>query len=235
MKSKNTGDKAMELSFPIMITLQEIRDHHPCKDGWTKVLAANGGASADMSKPFEMASIIDSNDLDDCLWALQCKPEYQHIYRRFSVLCADEVSHLAIDERSTRALDVAWLHSEGLATDEELAAVRDAAWDAAWDEAWAEARAAARDAARAAAWDAARDAAWAAAWAAVRDAAWDAAWGAAWAAVRAAAGAAAWDAAWDEARDAARAAAWDAAREYQSSILRHALTTGEMVRKCQKP
>jgi hypothetical protein len=61
------------------------------------------------------------------------------------------------DDRSKRALDVAWRHSNGDATDEELAAARDAARAAAWDAA----RAAAWDAARAAARDAARDAAWA--------------------------------------------------------------------------
>ena len=73
-------------------------------------------------------------------------------------------------------------------------------------------------AAWAAAWDAARDAARAAA----RDAARDAAW------------AVARDAARDVARDVAWDAACDAARGYQAQILRHALTTGEVIRKCQK-
>ena len=57
------------------------------------------------------------------------------------------------DKRSLDALDVAERHANGLATDKELAAARDAAGAAAW--------AAARDA-RAAARAAARDAAWAA-------------------------------------------------------------------------
>jgi hypothetical protein len=178
----------MELSFPIMITLQEIRDHSPCKSGWVKVLAANGGASADMNKPFEIASIIDSNDFYDCLWALQCKPAYQHVHRRFAVICADEVAHLFCDDRSYAALDVAWRYSYGEASDDELAAARGAASAAAWDAAW--------DAARDAAWVAARDAAWDAARGAARDAARDAAveaaWGAAWGACLALV-------AWDEA------------------------------------
>ena len=62
------------------------------------------------------------------------------------------------DERSRAALDVAWRHSDGLATDEELAAARSQAWDAAWD------------AAASHAWDAARDAAWEAAGDAAGDA-----------------------------------------------------------------
>lgn len=200
----------MELKYPVMITLRQIRNAHPCESGWKKVIADNGGAKADLDAEFELASIIDSNGLDDCLWALRCKPEYHHIYRKFAVVCADAVARLIIDDRSTAALDVAWSHSCGEATDGQLAsawaAARDAARDAAWDAAWAASRDAARDAALAAA----RDAAWAAA----RDAAWDAALAAAW--------------------DAGLGAARDADLEYQSQILRHALTTGEVSRKCQK-
>ena len=54
-----------------MITLQEIRDHSPCRSGWEKVLSANGGVNA--------------------------------------------------DERSIKAIDMAWLHSECRVSDEELA------------------------------------------------------------------------------------------------------------------
>ena len=40
------------------------------------------------------------------------------------------------DQRSLDALDVAERYANGQATDEELAAARDAAWAAAWDAAW---------------------------------------------------------------------------------------------------
>jgi hypothetical protein len=89
------------------------------------------------------------------------------------------------DRRSVDAIDTARRYADGIATPEELAATRSAAWSAT-------------RAARSAAW-AASDAAWAAAWAAASDAASDAAWAAAWAA--------ACDAAW-VARYAARSAAW---------------------------
>jgi len=114
--------------------------------------------------------------------------------RLFAVWCAREALKLVDnpDPRSIAACDVAERYANGDATEEELAAARDAAMDAA------------RDAARDAAWAAARAAAWAAAWAAARDAAWAAARDAAWAAARDAAWAAAWDAAMDAARDAAR-------------------------------
>lgn len=142
----------MELKYPVMITLRQIRAAHPCEEVWNKVLAENGGTKADLDSEFELASIIDSNDLNDCLWALQCKTEYQHIYRKFAVVCADEVSALMTDERSLVALNVAWSHSCGEASDGELAAAQYAAWVAAW--------VAALDAVLDAAWVAALDAAW---------------------------------------------------------------------------
>ena len=203
-----------ELKYPVMVTLRQIRNAHPCEEGWVESLSANGGSKANLDAEFELASIIDSNGIDDCLWALQCKPEYQHIYRKFAVVCADEVSHLMTDDRSTTALDVAWNHSSGEATDEQL----DAAWDAAWY----------------AALDDTLDDALNAAHAAAQDDALYAAQDAAHAAVVAAAHDAARYASFDAAHDAAWHAAWYAAREYQSKVLRRALTTGEISRKCQK-
>lgn len=70
--------------------------------------------------------------------------------RLFAVWCARQVQHLITDARSITALDVAERHANGTATNEELAAARDAARDAAWAAARAAARGAARAAARAA-------------------------------------------------------------------------------------
>jgi hypothetical protein len=50
--------------------------------------------------------------------------------RKFEVWCARQVQHLMTDARSVAALDVVERHAEGLATDEELHAARDAAWAA---------------------------------------------------------------------------------------------------------
>jgi hypothetical protein len=168
-------------------TLNQIRAKSPCQSGWTKLLAYLGKTKAD-DEPISIATILDSNGLNDALWCLQAVKGRDREIRLFGVWCARQVQHLMTDPRSIAALDVAERFANGEATQYELnAAARDAARDAS-------------DAARDAASDAARDAraaAWAAAWAAASDAAWaasDAAW------------AAASDAAW-AASDAARAAA----------------------------
>jgi hypothetical protein len=187
----------------ICTTLNKIREHGPCEDGWHKLLKHLGKTEAD-DKPLPLLTVLDSNGLDDCLWCLRSVPEHDREWRLFAVWCARKVQHLMTDPRNIAALDVAERFANGLATTKELAAARDAARDAAratWASAgdaaratWASARAAAGDAAGDAARStlaAVRDAArvtWAT-WAAVGDAAWDAAWAAvgdaAWAAARA--------------------------------------------------
>jgi hypothetical protein len=151
-------------------TLNAIRAHDPCTEGWKKLLAHLGKTRAD-DEPLSLLTILDSNGLDDALWCLRAMPEHDKHWRLYAVWCARQVQHLLTDPRSVAALDIAERHAHGKATDEELAA----AWDAAWDAAWAAAGGAAWGAARAAA----GDAAWAAAWAAAGGAAGDAAWGAA--------------------------------------------------------
>jgi len=141
-----------------MITLNQIKACDPCAIGWRKLLAAQGKMAPD-GVEFPLSDILETNDLGDCLWALRCTSEQFHpLWRKFAVWAARQVEHLMGDERSKAALEVAWRHSNGEASDKEL------------------------HAAGAAAWAAARDAAWAAAWAAARDAAWAAAGSAAWAA-----------------------------------------------------
>lgn len=185
----------------IYTTLNKIREHRPCKEGWKRMLIyLNNTKAAD--DPLPLLTILDSNGLDDCLWSLRTVPEHDNLWRKYAVWCARQVEHLMIDERSKRALDVAWRHAEGKATDEELAAAREAA----------EAARATRAAA-----EAARAAAWEAAWAA-SEATRAAAWAAAWEAARAA----------RAARAAASEAASEAAAEAaQETKLRTILRTGE--------
>ena len=161
----------------ITTTLNRIRDHHPCADGWAKLLKHLGKTHAD-DEPLPFSVILESNGLDDALWCCRAEPQYAREWRLFAVWCVRQVQHLMTDRRSIDALDVAERYANGHATDAELETAWAAALDAAWDAA-GDAAGDAAEAARAAA-EAARDA-------------WAAAWDAAWAA-RAAAGAAARDA-----------------------------------------
>lgn len=181
----------------LQTTLNAIREHSPCAEGWEKLLDSLGKTKAD-DEPLEFEHILESNGLDHALWALRAlSPEDAWIVRKYAVCCARRVERLMKDERSINALNVAALHARGEATDEDLAAARDAAWAAARDAAWS------------AAWNAERASAQDAAWSAARDAAWNAG-----------------DAAWAAARAAARDAARDAEREWQAEEFRR-MCSGE--------
>ena len=152
------------------ITLAKIKEHHPCPNGWKKILAAQG---PDLDREWPLVEAFKSNGLDDVLWALRCLPEHSRLWRKYSVWCVKQVEQLLTDQRSKDALEVAWRYSNGLATDAELAAARAAASAAAWASAKAAAKAAA-EAATYAACDAAGSAARTAAraaWVSANDAA----------------------------------------------------------------
>ena len=155
----------------IFTTLNNIRQHSPCADGWAKLLRCLGKTQAD-DEPVSLLTILDSNGLTDALWCLRAVDGYQREMRLYAVWCARQVQHLLTDPHSGAALDVAERHANGEATDAELAAAKTAASAAASDAASDAAKTAARAAARAAASDAASAAAWTAAsnvaWTAVR-------------------------------------------------------------------
>lgn len=146
----------------IYTTLNKIRAHNPCVDGWAKLLRHLGKTQAD-DEPVSLLTVLESNGLDDALWCLRAVDGHEREMRLYAVWCARRVQHLMTDPRSLAALDVAERHANGEATDEEL----DAAWAAARKAAGKEAGKAAMAAALVATvWDAAWDAAMAAAWAA---------------------------------------------------------------------
>ena len=110
----------------IYTTLNKIRAHAPCADGWRKLLTHLNKAQAD-DEPLALATILHSNGLDDALWCLRAVDGHEKEIRLYAVWCARQVQHLMTDPRSLAALDVAERHAHGQATDEELAA----AWAAA--------------------------------------------------------------------------------------------------------
>ena len=139
------------------VTLKSLRDAGTCTEGYNKVVRALQGKpfTADDAhretyirfahkEPIPIVDILKSNGLDDALWALRCVKGHDRDLRLYAVWCARQVEHLMTDQRSKDALGVAERHANGLATDEELDAARDAAWAAraaAWAD-WAAARAA---------------------------------------------------------------------------------------------
>ena len=125
----------------IITTLNRIRVHDPCADGWSKLLKHLSKSKAD-DEPLPYAVILESNGLDDTTWCCRAEPQYTKEWRLYAVWCARQVQHLMRDERSIHALDVAERHAHGEASDDELA------------EAAGAARAAAGAAAEAAAWSA---------------------------------------------------------------------------------
>ena len=143
-------------------TLNKIRGHAPCTDGWEKLLKHLGKTRPD-DEPLSLLTILDSNGIDDTIWCFRAVEGHDKEKRLFAVWCARQVQHLMADQRSIDALDVAERYANGLATDDELSAAREAAGAAAGGAAWA--AWAAAGAAAGAAW-AAAGAAWAAAWAA---------------------------------------------------------------------
>ena len=122
-------------------TLNAIRAHDPCANGWKTLLAHLGKTKAD-DEPLHLLTILASNGIDDALWCMRAMPEHDKHWRLYAVWCARQVQHLMTDPRSIAALDVAERHATGAATDAELGA--------AWNAAGAAARAAARAAGAAA-------------------------------------------------------------------------------------
>jgi hypothetical protein len=149
----------MQMTHQLTTTLNRIRAHGPCHDGWTKLLAGLGKSRAD-DEPLPFATILRINGLDDALWCARVEPQHSRVWRLFAVWCARQVQHLMRNPRSLAALDVAERHANGMASDAELRAAwaasskRGSGW-AAWAAVWAAVGLeddAAEDAALAAVW-----------------------------------------------------------------------------------
>ena len=145
---------------PMTTTLARIKEHNPCADGWRKLLKHLGKTEAD-DEPLPYFVILESNGLEDALWACRAEPQYNRAWRLYAVWCAEQVSHLLTDPRSHAALQIARRSANGEATQDQLAIAWAAAWEAVRGAVWEAAKAVTRDAARAASW--AAESAWAAA------------------------------------------------------------------------
>ena len=100
-------------------TLNQIRAHDPCRDGWGRLLRGLGKTAAD-DEPLWIDTILDHNGLDDALWCLHTIEGCDREIRLYAVWCARRVYHLMNDPRSVAALDVAERYARGEASDKEL-------------------------------------------------------------------------------------------------------------------
>ena len=132
------------------VTLSQLRQAGACISGYNKVVRSIQGVEfspADEARetylrfahksPVTILSILDSNGIDDAIWALRCVPGVDRDARRCAGWCARQVQHLMTDQRSLHALEIAERFANGSASADDLAAAGDAAWDAAGDAAGA--------------------------------------------------------------------------------------------------
>jgi len=129
-------------------TLNQIREKSPCRSGWVKLLAYLGKTKAD-DEPLDIATVLDSNGIEDALWCLRAVQGRDKEIRLYAVWCARQVHHLMTDPRSLAALGVAERFAIGEATEADLSAawvaaeaaiedgIGNATWEAAWAAAWA--------------------------------------------------------------------------------------------------
>lgn len=151
-------------------TFALLRKASACEPRYKFLRKALGREEYADDTPINLLTILETNNLDDALWALSATAENcDKVARLMAAGFAEQVLPIwekySKDKRPELAIKAARDFANGLITDQ----ARAAAWAAAW--------AAAGTAAGTAAWDAAGAAAWAAARAAAR---------AAWAAARAA-------------------------------------------------
>ena len=142
-------------------TLNKIKEHNPCKDGWEKLLNHLNKTQSD-DEPIELLTILESNGIDDTIWALRGVEGKDKEIRLFAADCAELVlpiyeKHYPSDNRPRLAIKAARDYANGLITLQELAAEwgasmaaadARAAWNAAMAaadarDAWAAAMAAA--------------------------------------------------------------------------------------------
>jgi hypothetical protein len=84
-------------------TLNAIRAHQPCADGWKKLLQHLGKTKAD-DEELSIKTILTSNGLEDALWCLRVVEGREKEIRLLAVAYARQVQHLMTDPRSIAAM-----------------------------------------------------------------------------------------------------------------------------------
>ena len=112
-------------------TLKQIRAAGPCglhltedgeRTGYLKLKHYLGKGYGD-DAPISLATVLDSNGLDDAHWCFQAVEGHDREKRLYGVWCVrDRCADFLTDESSINALRVSELYANGQATDAELAA-----------------------------------------------------------------------------------------------------------------
>jgi chemotaxis protein histidine kinase CheA len=133
----------------MMTTLNQIRAHRPCHDGWSKLLRGLGKTAAD-DETLWLDEVLDHNGLDYALWCLHSVEGCDREIRLFAVWCARRVQHHVNDQLSVAVLDFAERCARVEVSNARMRAEMEAAQNAATWAAWV-ARLAVEEAMRAAA------------------------------------------------------------------------------------
>lgn len=103
-------------------TLNEIKKHRPCIDGWKKLLASLGKTQAD-DEPLSFKHILENNGIKDAVWALRVLPLKDQALFRADV--AEFVLHLfeskyPHDVRPRQAIVAMRLFAHGKISEDDL-------------------------------------------------------------------------------------------------------------------
>ena len=126
------------------VTLEQLRTHGACYDGYNKVvrmLQQQPFTEEDEDREYyiqfdsgEQISLIDiccNNSITEALWATKCL-DSTHVrdLRLYAVWCVRRIQHLLTDERSIHALDIEEQFANGKRIEEELKEARFGTWHA---------------------------------------------------------------------------------------------------------
>lgn len=110
-------------------TLNKIRRHHPCEDGWEKLLRHLGKTAAD-DEPLSIMTVLESNGIEDTIWCLRAVDGHDRERQLFAVRCVRRFQRI-LSVESIKALNVAEMFSKGLVDQDRLDEARLASWDVA--------------------------------------------------------------------------------------------------------
>ena len=109
-------------------TLNKIKSHSPCEDGWKKLLNHLGKTDAD-DEVLELRTILESNGIEHTLWAFRAVEGKDKEIRLFVADCAEMVlpiyeKEYPNDYRPRKAIHAARDYANGLISAGELVAAR---------------------------------------------------------------------------------------------------------------